>query len=286
MIPKLAPVHFSSCMACSRIAFAMKSRNSNDRMRHWFSFKNALIGSLAVIGLATAPARADSFTGTLAASTDVFDHSFTLSSASLVTIQTYGFGGGTNAAGTVIAPGGFDPLIALFSGTATSATILTDGGGNPIVSADNLTLFSPGCPPAGLVTVGTVAGVCGDDTLTASLAAGTYTLLLTDANFVPIPVNPGSVSPFDLTDTTSDDYGSSTGNGAYNDLTGGIFQTCATDVDCNTDNGNFAVDIAAISATTAAVPEPASVVLLGSALAGLAYMRRRGLRREFVKTER
>ena len=146
----------------------------------------------------------------------------------------------------------------MFSGDATSATILTDGGGNPIISADNLTLFSPGCPPAGLVTVGAVAGVCGDDTITASLSAGTYTLLLTDANFVPIPVNPGSSSPFDLTDTTSDNYGSSTGN------------------------GNFAVDIS----DTLVTPEPTSVVLLGSAVAGLAYVRRRRLRRDVVKTGR
>ena len=249
-----------------------------------FSVRNALIGSLALIGLTTQPAWADSFsyTGILATPTDVFSQSFSLSGASIVTIQTYGFGGGTNAAGTVIAPGGFDPLIALFSGIATSATILTDSGGNPIVSADNLSLFTPGCPPAGLVTVGTVAGVCGDDTLTASLAAGTYTLLLTDANFVPIPVNPGSSSAFDLTDNTSDNYGSSTGNGAYNDLSGGVFQTCATDVDCNTDNGNFAVDIT----DALAAPEPASVMLLGSAIAGLAYMRHRRLRREVMRTGR
>jgi len=244
----------------------------------------ALIGSLAAIGLAVQPAWADyfSYTGTLTTPTDVFAQSFTLPAPSLVTIQTYGFGGGTNAAGTVIAPGGFDPLIALFSGMATSATILTDGGGNPITSADNLSLFTPGCPPAGLVTVGTVTGVCGDDTLTASLAAGTYTLLLTDANFVPIPVNPGSSSPFDLTDTTSNNYGSSTGNGAYSDLTGGVFQTCATDVDCNTDNGNFAVDITDALVT----PEPTSAMLLGSAIAGLAYMRRRRLRREVMRTGR
>ena len=145
-----------------------------------FSFRNALIGSLAVIGLATQPAWADLFsnTGILGTPTGVVLEEFTLPGASLVTIQTYGFGGGTNAAGTVIAPGGFDPLIALFSGDATSATILTDGGGNPIVSADNLTLFSPGCPPAGLVTVGTVTGVCGDDNQSAlrcfRLAASRY----------------------------------------------------------------------------------------------------------------
>jgi hypothetical protein len=44
------------------------------------------------------------------------------------TVQTYGLGGRTNVAGTVISAGGFDSLVALFSGTPTSASILTSGG--------------------------------------------------------------------------------------------------------------------------------------------------------------
>lgn len=78
-----------------------------------------------------------------------------------------------NAASDSIPLGGFDSLVALFSGTPGAATIQTDDGGNPIASADNSTLFSPGCPSAALVTVGSVTGVCGDDTLKASLGAGT-----------------------------------------------------------------------------------------------------------------
>jgi hypothetical protein len=190
-------------------------------------------------------------------------------------VQTYGFGGATNAAGTAISPGGFDSLVALFSGARTAATIL-ERGGNPLASADNLSLYSSGCPPAGAIAVGSVSGVCGDNRLSARLSAGTYTLLLTDANFIALAVNPNVfLGPYDLTDTTSNRYGSSTGTGAYADLTGGAFQTCVTLTDCNTDSGNFAVDILAASGPPPLpVPEPGTLALVGSGLALLAGRRR------------
>jgi hypothetical protein len=227
--------------------------------------------ALADVETCTTPAGGISCTGTLSIPEHVFLETFTLAGSSTITVQTYGFGGGTNAAGTVSSPGGFDPLVALFSGVATDATVLLDGGGNPIASADTLFgLFSSGCPPAGTVMVGTVPGNCGDDGLTVSLAAGVYTLLLSDANFLPLAVDPGILSPFDLTDTTSNNYGSSTGNGAYTDLTGGAFETCVTLMDCNMDTGNFAVDILASSGPPLSpVPEPGSLALLCSVLAVL-----------------
>lgn len=218
-----------------------------------------------------------SCTGTLGTPEDAFAVTFVLPTAATITVQTYGFGGGTNVAGTTILPGGFDSMVALFSGTATAATIL-ESFGNPIASADSFGLYSPGCPPAGTVTVGTVTGVCGDNTLSAALGAGTYTLLLTDANFIALAVNPNVVfGPYDLTDTTSSNYGSSTNNGAYSDLTAGVFQTCATDVDCNIDNGNFAVDITGLAkgSSLASAPEPSTLLLLAAGLACLAHFRTR-----------
>jgi hypothetical protein len=218
-----------------------------------------LLGRPAAAGTissCTTPSGAISCTGTADTPEDVFLESFTLAGSAAITVQTYGFGGGTNAAGASIASGGFDSLVALFAGIPATASILTDGGGNPIASADNLSLFSPGCPPAGLVTVGSVTGVCGDNKLTAILSAGTYTLLLSDANYVPFAVNPGPP----ISSLLSDGYG---------DISGGAFQTCASQVDCNTDSGNFAVDITGLGPTSAPVPEPGTLTLFAAGLAVL-----------------
>jgi hypothetical protein len=234
-------------------------------------FAVLLLGAPAqgsTISSCTAQSGATSCIGTLDTPEDVFLETFTLAADTAVTVQTFGFGGGMNHAGTVIPLGGFDPLVALFSGTQSAATILEDGG-DPVASADNLTLFSAGCPPAGTVTIGATSGVCGDSRLSTILGAGTYTLLLIDANFIPLALDPNVVlGPYDLTDTSTGNYGSSTGNGAYFDLSFGAFQTCDGS-DCNTDSGNFAVDILTSPAgppPPLPVPEPFTLPLVGSGL--------------------
>lgn len=118
------------------------------------------IGSfiLAALVAPLAHAEALSFVGSLAPDdpNDVFVTSFTLLLPSAVAIQTLNFGGGTNAAGTLIAAGGFDPYVSLFSGVGAGATFLASND-------DGL------CPP------GHGAPACADSTLvTGLLAAGTY----------------------------------------------------------------------------------------------------------------
>jgi hypothetical protein len=149
----------------------------------------------------------------------------------------------------VVLPGGFDPLVALFSGVGPAATIVTDGLGNPVASADTFFGFTGNCPPAGFVTIGTGAGnsVCGDVFLQVALPAGTYTLVVSDANYIPMAVNPGPPASTLLSD-------------GFTDLTGGVFQTCNVTSDgltCITPSGNYAVDIIGLPA-----PEPESVALM------------------------
>jgi len=214
-------------------------------------YKHATL-TLCLLAGATASLWADpvSFTGTLSSPEGVFENTFTLTSTSTVTIQTWGFGGGANAAGQVIAPGGFDPLVTLFSGPPATATMVVDAFGNPLADADNL--FNPpwsfvgNCPAAGTVAIGS-DNDCGDDLMQTSLAAGTYTLLLTDANYIPYAV-----------------YDNGALSEGFSDLTGGVFQTCDPNSNaCITPNGNYAVDILYPQPVPPTVtPEPSSLSLL------------------------
>jgi uncharacterized repeat protein (TIGR01451 family) len=173
--------------------------------------------------------------GTLASPEAVFEQTFTLSATSNLRIVTLSFGGGTNAAGQVIPPGGFDPLVALFSGPPSTASIFVNAA-NPAGDADTLSNFVGNCPPAGTVVIGTGIGnvVCGDDALVlTNVPPGTYTLIVSDANNVPFAVDPGPPTSMLLSD-------------GFLDLTAGVFQTCNITSDgtfCITPNNHFAVDI-------------------------------------------
>src|SRR5580658_10541557 len=94
--------------------------------------------SLLIAVAPAAFAESVSYTGSLTSSTDVFETTFTLASSAAITLQTWGFGGGVNAAGATILPGGTDPFVAIFSGTGPDATILTDASSNPFGTSIDL----------------------------------------------------------------------------------------------------------------------------------------------------
>jgi hypothetical protein len=183
-----------------------------------------------------------SYTGTLASPEDSTTQiTVTMATAGTLGLQTWGFGGGTNAADAVIPAGGFDPFVGVFSGTGDSATYI-DG------AADVLGSYGAGCPPAGMVNIG--GEVCGDITLSESLAAGTYTVLLTDADYLPAAVFV---------------TGGLLGDG-FVDLTGGAFQTCnvvGSDTTCITPTADWALDITSPDSAPPPVPEPAGLWLFG-----------------------
>lgn len=215
---------------------------------------NRLLKMLALSVLpATASGSALSFTGTLTTPGSVFETTLTLPSSSTVTFQTWGFGGGTNAGGQVITAGGFDPLIALFSGPVATATMYVDGSGNPLADADNLLnlpwSYVGNCPPAGTVAIGS-DNDCGDDFMQVALAPGAYTLVLTDANYIPNAI-----------------YDNGALSEGFTDLTAGVFQTCdPVSNACIAPNGNYAVDI---TSTSGFAPEPEALWLLAVGLTAL-----------------
>jgi PEP-CTERM motif-containing protein len=216
---------------------------------------------LTVLALGANAAFADgvSFVGTLTSPDDFFSTTITLTTNEQVTLQTYGFGGGTNQAGALIAPGGTDPFVGLFSGTGAGATFINGTS----LDLTNYPSFV-GCPPAN--SVSNFGGTtCGDVTMSfSSLAPGTYTVLLSDGQFIPLAAVGG---------------GSTLGDG-FLDLTGGQFCNIADFADGETDcpnlSGAFALDIITNSSGPA-VAEPSSLLLLGTGLLGVIGIRRRAV---------
>lgn len=207
----------------------------------------SLTALLCAVPVAHAASR--SLTGALDPSdpNDVLRVPFTFAGGAFLA-QSYGFGGsgaapgGTNAAGSVIAAGGFDPYFSLFEGTGASATFLASNDDGP-------------CPPAN----GTVA--CRDSQLDLTgLAAGSYTLAVSVFDNFSFAENQGS-------GTLGDGF---IGLGNYFDEDLLAFTTSA-----------YAVDLSAnglVITPTTPVPEPATWALLLAALGvgGLVVGRRHG----------
>jgi hypothetical protein len=219
--------------------------------------KTSFVKFGAPLLLALAPvAFADSvsYTGTLTSSTDIFETTFTLASSAAITLQTWGFGGGVNAGGGTILPGGTDPFVAIFSGTGPDATILTDASSNPFGTAIDLGNYASfeGCPPAGAPSIGGSAQ-CGDITMTVpALAAGTYTVVLSDGEYIADAVFDNGML----------------GEG-FTDFTGGNFCNIEINgVSCPNTSGAYALDIDGLPAS--GVPEPADVAVVVSGLLLLA----------------
>ncbi|MGF1640653.1 MAG: DVUA0089 family protein [Rhodospirillales bacterium] len=125
-------------------------------MSRWFTSLAAVV--LAVgLGGGGASAASFSFSGTFANDDDVRLFDLTVGDLSTVTLRTSSYAGGTQADGTVVAAGGFDPMIAVFDATGLLLAQIDDG-------------------PAGSVPVDPVSSGAFDALLTLQLAAGAYTV--------------------------------------------------------------------------------------------------------------
>jgi hypothetical protein len=117
------------------------------------------LGCCAGLALAAAmPARAVplSFSGAFTRDDDVRLFSFVTTGATTVTIETFGYAGGTDPLGHVSAGGGFDPVFALFTGAGTLLGYGDDGA----------------------TRTDAVTGAAFDALLTTPLAAGRYFVAL------------------------------------------------------------------------------------------------------------
>jgi len=126
-----------------------------------------------------------SFRGTSTDLNRVQTFTFAVSSGSTVVIRTFGYAGGTNAAGVLIPAGGFDPVVALFHGSGSSALLYDlndDAFQCAHVAQDPI---SHQCYDAYLEEKGASLD---PGTLVGGLEAGTYTVVLMNyANFANGP---------------------------------------------------------------------------------------------------
>jgi hypothetical protein len=234
------------------------------------AFRLSLLALLAMLFMARVPqALADStstqsYTGTLATSESVFETTVTLAVGDDVVLQTYSFGGGTNAAGTVIAAGGTDPFLAIFNSTGA---ILTDGSGNPYGTSLALSNYGSfmGCGPGGAATAN-IGGApqCGDITMSIDdLAAGIYSIILSDGNYI---ANAAIEDPAGM---LGDGFSDFTGGQFCNLLINGV----ACPANSTVADSPYALDVTTITPTVT-TPEPATLVLLGTGLLAV-YSRKR-----------
>jgi hypothetical protein len=206
----------------------------------------ALAAGFALTALSAQASTDYSFSGNFTGDADVVRFDFTVGATSSITLRSYSYAGGTMADGTVVAAGGFDPILALW-----------DAAGNKIGEWDD------GPDP---VPVDPTTGHDWDALLTlSSLAAGSYTATLAE------------FSNFSLTDLLSDGFERSSAN-----FTGDLFG-CSNGQFCdfggNNRTGFWAFDVlgvetAAVSAP-AVVPLPAGLPLLLAGLGALGLKARR-----------
>ena len=186
-----------------------------------------------------------SFQGTFVTDDQAELFQFTIGSPQLVTIESWGYGGGTNAALTVIPPGGFDSLFTLYDGTGSQIGSFNDCAG---LGTGQISGFQDGCL---------------DAYFSSNLSAGTYYLALTQSgNYPNGNLSDGfsqqgagnfTCAPFSISGAFCDSFGSQ-------------------------DNGNWAVDffnVDSVSDITNSVPESASFLLTGCGVALFALSRRR-----------
>ncbi|WP_375291008.1 DVUA0089 family protein [Qipengyuania sp.] len=132
--------------------------------------KTKLLLAAGALAISSAPATAAdfSFVGSLSDPNDVLFFDFDVGSLSSVTLRTFSYAGGTNAAGTFIAGGNFDPILSLYNLSTGLRVGQNDDGGCSLVDPDPTT------------------GACFDTFLQTELGAGSYRVAVTAfSNFGP-----------------------------------------------------------------------------------------------------
>ncbi len=206
----------------------------------------------ACLSVGQASATSFSFQGTFAQDDQLQLFQFTAPSASVI-LRTWGYAGGTNALGAIIPAGGFDPVLSLFD--ATGGLLPT----SPLVATNN--------DGAGVAT-DLATGLAADSLLSLTTLNAGHTYVLVLSQFDNLPNGPN--------------YGNGFSNAGLGNFTPGEFGCGGTsfcDASASQRTGDWAVDITGVREATditgGGVPEPGTVLLFATGLAGIALARRR-----------
>jgi hypothetical protein len=202
-----------------------------------------------------------SFTGTFTHDDQLQIFLFTAPSASTM-VRTWGYAGGTNANGQIVAEGGFDPILSVFDATGGLVAI------SPLLNAnDNGVPCAPNPPASTCVSADSVTGSEFDSliALSALNPGGIYALVLSEADNTAVGPN----------------FGAGFTQAGQGNFTASEFP-CGGPAFCDANlaqrTGNWAVDITGVGSATepgTGVPEPASMLLLATGITSLALFRRR-----------
>lgn len=195
-----------------------------------------------------------SYTGAFSQDDQLQVFLFTAPSASTV-VRTWSYAGGINAAGQMILPGGFDPILTVFDATGGLVA------GSPLIDSNN--------DGAGVDT-DPATGNAFDSLLVLNLLTpgSTYALILSQNDNV----------------ANGPTYGDGFGRSGQGNFTAGAFGCPGTDPFCDASpaqrNGQWAVDILGVGSATdvtnaGAVPEPGTTLLLVTGLSSLVLLGRR-----------
>jgi hypothetical protein len=206
------------------------------------ALSGGLFGTLAVA------AQPGSWQGHFAADNDLvtFSISLTAPAGGTISAQTFSYVGGTNAAGTTFAGGGFAPVLVLF-----------DSAGDEVFRASQ----NAACD-------GSV--FCWDASLSyPASTAGHYTLVLSqDGNWPSGNLAAGYTQDGSANAHYTAQYGCTPSD------PGALF----IQLDCAHRSSLWALDLAVAGGTVAVVPEPTGTVLTVAGLGALALWRRRTAR--------
>ncbi|MEO0431567.1 MAG: DVUA0089 family protein [Cyanobacteria bacterium J06656_5] len=156
-------------------------------------------GAMVITLGSTALAADLSFRGPFSQDSDVHLFDFSVETESTVTFRTYSYAGGTQADGSTVAAGGFDPMLTLFN-SAGNRLFINDDDKSGTVAEDPTT------------------GKAYDSFLTVLLAAGNYTVSLTQYGNFTNSIN--LADGFNQTGNFTSNFSRCTGVAAFCDFTG------------------------------------------------------------------